>query len=271
MSEKPPMHTEADFQRHNFFRSPSWRWNRVLKICDRPVTPGRCSRHDDEFVRRARNFLCRWKDTESSEQRHELWRADPEMTYAYHFHEAESIDPKGAVAIQARLLARQSYDEIAHALSSYPGAIHLYEMLFFEVTPYIDARDWITSQILIPAFERQKPVPQHDEDGKHVLLSRESIVAKPFMDASLKMFAYFGGPKIVDFLLHGIQAGKPLTSLDDLSNWIDSHWSSIVRRRSLQASCEFEVNKYNVMELFVTHTRIMELERSEDSKDQRKT
>jgi hypothetical protein len=51
----------AEFQKHNFFRRPNWRWERVVAIHDNVTPsgqPGKCSRRDDAFVKEAKPGLC---------------------------------------------------------------------------------------------------------------------------------------------------------------------------------------------------------------------
>jgi hypothetical protein len=68
-----------------------------------------------------------------------------------------------------------------------------------------------------------------------------------------------------------MQSGKPLTSPDDLGAWCDNNIKTTIRRRTMQAAHLFEINKYNVMELFAVHTRIMEIEKADESLDNVKT
>ncbi len=257
----------ADFQKFNFFRTPDWRWQRVLQMVDRDDTPGKSSRRDDEYTKRARNFTLCYRNRDDEEARNGLWYDEPHLYYAYQLHSKMQTHPEGALFVQARLLAKQSHQDIAKHLTTCAEAIQWYERLYFDVTPYLHCRDWVTAQVLIPAFKQRHQLFQDTLAGPR----RDPPIAETFLDASLKLFAYFGGPHLVDFLIQGLQAGRPLVSLDDLSNWLDNQWSTTVRRRSLQAAFQCEINKYNVMELFAVHTRIMEIERSEESQNQQKT
>jgi len=264
MPEATDLKTHADFQKYNFFRTPAWRWDRVLKICDRGPTPGRCTRRDDDTVRRARNFLLRWRNSEDEDREKLLWEC-PGLYYAYDYYQRLNDEPEAAMYIEARLLARQTPEEIGKVMGILPDAVTWYADLFFDIKDRVDSRDWVTKQIIVPAMMR---VPKAGDDA---LPFKDSSVAKPFLDGSLKLFAYFGGRYAVDVFLAGIQVGRPLASPDDFNAWSDGQWSTVIRRRSLQASLQFEVNKYNVMELFAVHTQIMALERSEDSSDQQRT
>lgn len=261
--------TYSDFQKYNFFRSPQWRWERVLSLIDRDAdTPGRCNRRDDQIVKTARNFVLRWRNSDN-DVRERLTFENPGLTYAYNYHQRQMDDPDCAMYIQARTLARQTPEDISKTTGMLPEAIQWYIDLFFDVTPYIDQRDWITKQVLLPAIIK---TPQHDPDADNALpMFRDSTVSKPFMDGSIKLFAYFGGPYIVDLLLAGMQPGKPVTSPEDIAPWLDNNITTTLRRRTAQASTLFEINKYNVLELVAVHNRIMEIARSDDSQEMTKS
>lgn len=254
--------THADFQKYNFFRSPEWRWERVLALVDRRGSlPGRCTSRDDDYVRRARKFLLAWR-TGYPETKQRLLYEEPGLYYAYDFHQRLVDDPDAAMYIQARLLARQTPQQIAEIMGVLPDTIYWYSYLYFDVLDRLNNRDWITKQILVPAMLRA-PIKIDEQTG--VPGYRDSSVAKPHLDGSLKLFAYFGGPHLVDILLGGMHPGKPLQSPDDLANWCDATIATTVRRRTMQALHTVDINKYNVMELVTAYTRLVELSRIEDS------
>lgn len=261
------LRTHADFQKYNFFRTPSWRWDRVLALLDRDDggPPGRCSRRDDDVVRAARGFVLRWRNGDV-EARQRLLFERPDLFYAYDFHQRLDDDPDAAMYIQARLLARQTPVQIGETMGVLPEAVERYAELFFDVIPYLDNRDWVTKQVLIPALFRSPTI-----DDATGVAHGSHVTVRPFMDGSLKMFAYFGGPHLVDLMIAGMQAGRPLASPDDVSGWFDANVATTVRRRAAQAAQLFEINKYNVMELFAVHAKIMEIERSEESQDRSKS
>lgn len=261
------------FQRHNVFRRPSWRFDRVLWILDRYPTPGRCTPRDDKETRVARKFMMRWRNKETREEREELFWENPGLFYALEIFEKMTEEPEPAHFMEARLLAGQGFAEIAEVMSTVEETVFWYEKLFFNVADHLRERDWITKHVLLPSMLQHHgllPSQPTDDDGL-VLPAPSSVVAKPFLDASLKLFAYFGGRHLVDLMITGFQLGKPLQSAEDMSMWFDQGWSTTIRRRSHQAALQFEINKYNVMELFATHTRIMEIEKSEDSQDRQRS
>jgi hypothetical protein len=265
------------FRLQDPFRPPDWRWRRVQEICNPPGggPPSRSSRRDDIWVVKTRNFLMRWRACTSDLERRDLYHKMPSLTIAYRLFERDADEPQ-ALIVQARLLARQTAEVIAQGLGTFPEAILWYESLFFNVTPYLNNTDWITSEVLLPALASRRPFPLAPVAGPGAPPPpapplREPPLAQPFLDGSLKYLAYFGGPLFVDLLIQGVPAGQPLASAGGLPAWLDQMQGLILRRRSLQAALQFDVNKYNVMQLFELHAKIIEVENSAEAGEARQT
>lgn len=258
----------ADYQKFNFFREPQWRWTRVLALVQQREDgrAGRSSSRDDKYIQTAREFLLRMGNSRGQTKLDLIWAEHPGLFYAYDLYEKAQEDPEAAMFIEARLLANQTFEQIADAIGITPSTVEWYEALFFNVKDKLRHRDWITKQVLLPAMRRSHTPAGGQNDGMTVL-SRDSTVARPFLDGSLKLFGYFGGNHVIDVMITGFQSGKPVQSPDAVQGWFDAGWAMTVRRRSHQAALQFEVNKYNVMELFAVHTRIIEIDRSEESQD----
>ena len=78
--------------------------------------------------------------------------------------------------MQARLLARRTFDQIALVSGLTAGTIESYEGLFFNVRDRLDARDWIVARAI------------------GTTTSEDSTLDR---GALLKSFAYFGGPDVL--------------------------------------------------------------------------
>lgn len=260
---------DAYFQKYSVFRKPTWRWDRVERL--NAIGEKINRRNDDDAVKAGRVFSKRYNSWDES-RRPELFRLDRGLYYAYQINEKRNDTPEPALVIEARLLARQSYKQIADEVGTIPDTIEWYEKLFFNVNDRLQNRDWVTTQVLLPAMSRYKGIGNiSEDDDDSPRMFDNGAVAKPFLDGSLKFFAYFGGSIMVDTLLHCFRSGKPLVSQEDMPRWFDQHWSDTVRRRSAQASMAFEINKFNIMELFAIHSKIIELDRSEDADETART
>jgi hypothetical protein len=157
------------------YRSPAWRWERAWDL----VQAGRhfSRRRDDELTRRAMAYL---RDLRRCREDRRVKRA---LTYP-DVHAALRLHEQGgntAVEVQARLLARQSFDEVARHTSVPVEAVKMYESLFFQVTDRLDARDWVTSQAV--GWWEFNPATGRDPA------------------TVLRGFAYHGGPLLLDAAL----------------------------------------------------------------------
>ena len=251
------------------YRRPDWRFERVLQLADRQPVPGRCTKRDDDTIRSMKSFLLRWRGRSDS-GRQELLHENPGLYYAYQLHENESDEHELEFMLQSRLLSGQDPEEIAVALGTLTGAVTWYEKVFFNVLDRLENHDWIVKRVLLPAAARNV-IQAHPGDDGEQQGPRFTLVAKPFLDWSLKWFSYFGGPVVCEWMIGGFKRGSQVTRQEDIDAFVDEHWSSTIRRRSAQAAGIFEVNKYNVMELFHTHSQIMSLERSTDTVANKKT
>jgi hypothetical protein len=86
---------------------------------------------------------------------------------------------------------------------------------------------------------------------------------------TLKFFAYFGGPLICDVMISGFRRDKRIRNYEEIPEYFNEQFASQIMRRSAQASGQFEINKYNVMELFITHSRLIEIQRSAEGQEDR--
>lgn len=228
-----------DFQKYNLFRAPSWRWDRVLSLVERERS--RCSLRDDEYVREAKNFVTNYRRL-SAENRVLLFPDNPGLYYAYLIQ--EESDPDVECVIQARLLAGQSAQTIADSVATIASTIEWYEALFFNVADRVKDkkmyRDWIVRTILGPAALR-------------------GIQDREF-DLTAKMFGYFGGPIVLDAILHGLTVTEIPADKRDINQFFDNQFATLLKRKSTMAALNLQVNKFNVMQLFEIHTQLRTLE-----------
>lgn len=180
-----------------------------------------------------------------------LFSSNPGLYYAYEIH--ESAPPLKRAIVQSRLLAGEDDVTIAKMVGTIPEAIQYYEAIFYNVRDRLEAQDWIISTVIVPGYLR-------------------SGVGEDETLMMYRFFGYFGGPMLLNFLLTGFKPGiaKP-SSPEDLDFYLDKHVQSGIRRRSAVSVDTFEVNKYNVMELFSTHCRLVEIEKSTESLEEAKS
>jgi hypothetical protein len=244
---------------------PEWRFNRVLEMVDRyDSAPGRCTQRDDVYVKGLRNFILRYRHSNDQRARDALLAEDPGLFWAFQIYERklDNLDSR-AMLIEARILAGQSDEDIAAELGTIPEVAEWYEALFFNVRDRLANHDWIVEEVLYPAMNRSLQASMAREAKPKD--QRQTPLAQPFHDATLKLFAYFGGPFVLDQVIAGFRRGQRAGSADEVAGYFDGHYRNEIRHRSAMAATIFEVNQDNVMELFNVHGRLMEIEKSNDS------
>jgi hypothetical protein len=260
---------DMDVYQGDPFQRPYWRHERVLQL-RKTVPPQRCSRHDDRWIQKYRAFLIDWDKGEAIRPR--LLHANPGLYYAHRIHQMRQIEPEVALMMEARLLAGTPIVEIAHTAKTFTATVEWYEKLYFNVSKRLEHHDWIVKSVLLPSYAQsftQQEAQPGDADAPPAKVIRE--VASPYLDMSLKFFAYFGGPLVCDVMISGFRRNRHVTSPEELSDYFNDQFSMHIQRRSAQAAMAFEVNKYNVMELFATHSRLIEIQRSGKGAEDRKT
>lgn len=243
---------ENPIEKYNPFRSTSWRYNRVLELADRQrVLP--CAVYDDELVREARDFFILRRAASRGDQLgyNKAICKNPGMHYAFQLF--ERYDSEARRHIESRLLARQSDAEIAAVSAMLPSGIDIYERLFFNVRDRLTCSDWIVRQAIAPsndAYQTSDPLKNHE--------------------LSMKFFAYFAGPVALNAIITGWCGSDFAKDRAELLDLYDYQYKFSLRRKSTTAANSFEVNKYNVMQLFELHQRLMESENA-NGNDKNKT
>jgi len=247
------------------FLRPNWRHERVVKMLN-SVPPERVKRFDDKWVQGYKKFLFQWNKGE--DKRDKLMYDNPGLYFAYIMHDRMFIEPEMRLMMEARLLAGVSYTDIANDCKTIPETVQWYERLFFNVKDFLPHHDWILKHVLLPSSDRFVE-DSVDDDEEEFKPRPSSEVVRPHLDMTLKFFAYYGGPIACDAMISGFRRNKQVTSQEELPEYFHEQFMAQVTRRSAQAAGQFEINKYNVMELFATHTRIIEIQRSAESAEDR--
>jgi len=229
-------------------RRPDWRWRRVLHLIDAP-RPRRCSVHDDDcYIRKAREIALRLENANDLDIR-DMEFSEPGALMAIRIHQNRKRNRRIIGCLQARLLAGQPFEEIANLLSMPPSAVEWYEALFFHVKDYLMHRDWIINAVLMPPLKR----------FMKKLRSGASTLAGPLEeDPSVFCWAYFGGPGVVDAVLHGVLHDMPSTT-EKLNARFGRQFAFSVRHRALQAIFHYEINERTLKPLLTLNQHLMAL------------
>jgi hypothetical protein len=113
---------------------------------------------DDPVIKGAFKFLRQWDQLGREEtnqrqllkKRQDMYVINPEL-YLAHDLAFSADSERHRYELEARLLARQSNEEIAHELSGLAGMVEWYEQLFFNVRDRIDNRGYIVNKVICPS------------------------------------------------------------------------------------------------------------------------
>lgn len=135
----------SEYQRNNPMRSLDWRWSRSWAL----VRHSRyfCRKRDDEVTGRAVRFLRQLLNTPQDTA--SIKRKYPDLAAA---HSIRTGPEDTRIELEARILARQSPEEIAKSLSVSPSSVRTYVAIFFDVLDRLKARMFIQKQVIQPAW-----------------------------------------------------------------------------------------------------------------------
>lgn len=258
----------ANYERYSSFRRPDWRNHRVLRMTDNIQKPKRCIAGDDQYIKDLRSFRIRHARRPDAADRAQLAAEMPEIDEAVRIFDGRNDRVLGrrAFGIECRLLAEQSDEEIAHEVGTNARVVEYYEALFFNIRDRMKAHDWILTEILVPAFDHSMQAGPNNafvQDGP--------AIALPYFDATLRSLAYFGGPLVLDFAMSGFRRDARAKRREQTGMWFDESWINRLRQRSSAAAHSFQVNKFNVMELFATHAKLIEIIRNQDDEHKKQS
>lgn len=227
---------------YNPFREPKWRAERANFLIKQRRQPKRD--HDDYYIKEYRTFLMKLHRRGPAGEERTI-SEHPAVYYAHEFY-YHPPDDEWRALLEARILSGESDDLIAAEFCTFSETIGFYEALFFDVRSRLSSRTYIIKTILGSELMRG------DFDDETISATRRNSL--------YKLFAYFGGPVVLDIILAGLEKSTIPIDTEKASAWIDSAMRSGVRQKSTLAAHSFKVNKYNVMELLSMQQQFMQAE-----------
>src|SRR4051794_35604225 len=108
--------------------------------------------------------------------------------------------------IEARLLSRASFEEIAFKFGGNPKAIEYFASLFFDVRDALDHRAWVVLMIRRRMrYDEESGCSRAEAERGHVL----------------RLFGYFGGPLVLDSLMNPLGEKKPPENAEQIRAWCE--------------------------------------------------
>jgi hypothetical protein len=171
--------------RHSPFTPPDWRYLRARYLFEEGKRP---SRRDDQATLEAWRFFRRLGRCDDQRQRERVRRRWPHLAAAVALREdgPELIRWE----LEARLLAREPVDVVAGRLGLAPETVEWYIAIFYDVLHLLNGKDYIMLQVI-------GLTPARDLTEKDV-------------EVWTKLFAFLGGPIVLDSVLDFYRAPEPV-------------------------------------------------------------
>ena len=157
----------------------------------------------------------------------------PEICHAHALHYSADAEPRQF--LEARLLTTESLDLIAKRMGTSTKAIEYYEALFFNVRDRLDCDDWIRSVI------RGNVQKAEGHAGSGRPSQQRGYV--------LRLFAYYGGPLVLDAVIQGFSQAKMPTGVNGVAPWFEDVLGQLVRTSSAAAAATISIDRRNIMPL----------------------
>jgi len=222
---------------HDPFMPPAWRWERARWLREK----GKYARRqkDDQWVVQAKTFQTAKDKCVTELDHYELSLKYPGIYYAERIWNEDRKQTRWA--IEARLLASQSMEEIAELERTSTEVIFWYEKLFFNVIPYINSFDYIVNVVM-------------GESVHHGLKERD-------YDLLWKMYGYAGGKHVLDAIIRGFNNPQHCASPDQVRSWLRDDYRFTIERRAAITARTVVVNNFTC-DLFMSNwTKLLEIER----------
>jgi hypothetical protein len=214
----------------NPFRRPTWRADRAMLLIENRRVP---IRSDDRHIRMYWRFLHDASAAPEDERRlqsAEQVGTDIFRAHQFHFHP----DPEWRHLLEARLLTREPFQAIAQRFDMPASTIKCYEHLFFNVCDQLDCRDWIIKII------------KGESGGSDC--NWQGVMTEELRGKVYKMFAYHGGPVVLDALLASLSPNIQIaTSITNSAAWFDETLKEAIRCTAAEAFCALEIGQSNLM------------------------
>ena len=175
---------------------PQWRLERVVQLISHRPIPLQPGRYDDHYVRAYyRIMLDLAAAGDDAEKLDQVFRQYPAVCHAHRLH--YSADLERRQILEARLLTSETFAEIAVRLATEPSVIEYYERLFFNIRDRLQSSGWI----ILAGIGRRSGSP--DDQRGYVY----------------RLFAYFGGPLVLDAVISGMESTEIPRQAEDVPSW----------------------------------------------------
>jgi len=236
MSSHDP--TEIDLTPENPWRPVDWRWQRALKLQGKEFR--RNPRFDDTDITNAVRFIEAAQYSEGDRSRSTILALRyPDMYWAVDMY--KNADAAWRYEVEARILANESVSEISSRMDMRPGAMEIYERLFYDVRSRLRHSSYILHIAIGPALHKGLK-----ESDYHLIW---------------KYYAFTYGPRMLDAIIQqAIAPGRPRTADEVRGTFQDDGMASVLRKQALAART-VPINAFTQIDVMTVYSKFVEIER----------
>lgn len=233
-------------------RAPHWRWLRAVQI---DAGGRRASRKLDGeegflWIRRAVRLKRHYdKAGGRAEALYALLERDPDLFWAHNIWLQDKAPTRWA--IEARVLAGQSDEEIAHRAATSPDIVSAYVNTFFDVRGVLDRDDYVLNVILADAVARGVQERQYD------LL--------------WKLLAYRGGSHVLDATINRFTKTEKPDNANAVSGFFQEFAVNTMKYKAAIAALTVQANPHNQMPLIDSFVKYVEIEKNSENASKAQT
>lgn len=232
--------------KNNPRRAPHWRWLRAVQIDGGGAKATRALDGEEGFawIRRATRLKRHFERAGNNpEKMYALMLRDSDLFWAHSIWADEKAPTRWA--IEARVVAGESDDEIARKAGTDPGVIAAYVSTFFDVREKLVNPDYVVNVIMGDAVVRG--------------------LQERHYDLLWKMLGFHGGPYVLDAVINRfIPIVKP-ESTDGVAGFFQDAAINSMKYKASLATMTVQINTHTQLPLIDSFVKYVEIERTTDN------
>lgn len=201
----------------------------------------------DQYTKEALKFQLGMAKCTDDIARWDLMVQYPDLYAAYLIFDRSNNEERHPMryAVEARILAGQTSQEIAALLGVTPDAVEYYERVFFNVRDKLKNSDYVMTCVLGPSV--------------HSGLSDRDY------DLLWKLFGYIYGPAVLDSFISTTSRRFRPETLGEVDATLADDARSALQRKVAIVARTFTINPFSQSELLNIYTRFLEVEKESNN------
>jgi hypothetical protein len=232
----------------NPWRPPNAWWLRAKGIVDDGAPWASCNRDTCQgkgWIKRTERYLLALRQAKTYDQHVQVVVDFNAIYWAHRIHEATDNLRIRRSGIEARILARETNDQIARKTGYSADTIAAFEALFFNVRDRLGRRDFIMNGVLGQA-------------AVHGLHARDH-------DLLWKIVGYKAGPHVLDAMIGHIPNPMWASRAEDVPAFFQDTAINLMKMKAAMATLTVPVESHTQLNLIEAFVKYVEIERTTES------